>query len=554
MKSSTLAALLVLALASPSCRPPQQEPGATPAPVAHDARTMPPSDGYLRYRLREDPPELDPGAASDVVSAAVLLNVFEGLVSFDPETLIPQPAVAESWTISDDGRVYDFKVRPGVFFHGSGREVTADDVVYSFQRLLDPKLNLERRWILEPVLGADDFEHGRATSVKGLEAVSPSDVRITLTEPFAPFLSTLCMESVAILPREVYDVPKEEAPYLRHPVGCGPFEFVEWQQGNFLKVKAFEKYWGGRPKLNGVTFRFMQDKLTAVEAYKNGELDVVDEIPAGQRGALKAELGDQYKKWPQLGTYYFGFNQENPPFKGNKKLRQAFNHAVNRTYICEKLEEGKDTPAYGILPPGLPGHDPATVQDPYDPELAKKLLAEAGYPEGKGLAPIVLYYNTDDSHQRVAQQVQQDLAAIGVTIELRNSDWASYLKLVEGHDNVNSEVAFYRMGWIADYPDPDNFMTVRLSCDYFGPKGNYDRYCNPEFEKLIDEARRLTKMEDRIPLYHQAEHIAVDDAVWLFIYYYGEEALVKPYVEGFALSPQGDYTAPLERVSFKTAG
>ncbi len=509
----------------------------------------PPADGYLRYRLREDPPDLDPAQASDVVSAAVLLNVGDGLVTFEPLTLEVRPAVASSWTVSDDGRVYDFTLRDDVLFH-DGTKVTADDVSWTFHRLLSKELNAERRWILEPVLGAKEYERGEAESIAGVEVVSPTHVRLTLAEPFAPFLGQLCMEAGSILPRSHYSDPEKK--YLRHPMGCGPFMFEQWQQGNFLKLKAFPDYYGTKASIAGITYRFMQDKLTAVEAYKNGELDIVDEIPAGQRGALQKELGDEFRKWPQLGVYYFGMNQENPPFKGNKKLRQAVNLAVNRTYICEKLQEGKDMPAAGILPPGVPGHDPSTVRDTYDPERARQLLAEAGYPEGKGLEPIVLYYNTDDSHQRVAQQVQQDLAAIGIRIQLRNLDWGSYLDFVEGSDTVNSEAAFYRMGWIADYPDPDNFMTVRMSCDYFGPKGNYDRYCNPEFEALIDEGRKLTNMEDRIPLYRKAEQIAMDDAVWLFLYYYGEEALIKPHVEGFALSPQGDYTAPLNEVRFKT--
>lgn len=531
-----------------------RHPDATPQPgggAAADARTSPPADGYLRYRLREDPPKLDPADASDVVSAAVLLSINDGLVQFDPVTLEVQPAVASSWTISDDGTVYDFTLRDDVRFH-DGRLVTAEDVSWSFHRLLSPALNAERRWIIEKLVGAKEYEEGKSTEIPGITVVSPTQIRLTLTEPFAPFLGQLCMEAGSILPKEVYDFPKDPPPaYLRRPVGCGPFAFQEWQQGNFIKLRAFDQYYGTKPSIKGITYRFMLDKVTATEAYRNGELDILDEIPAGQRRRLQQELGDQYKKWPQLGVYYFGMNQLNPPLGGNKKLRQAINLAVNRKYICENLQEGKDVPAYGILPPGVPGHDPATVRDPYDPEAAKRLLAEAGYPDGKGLDTIVLYYNTDDSHQRVAQQIQQDLAAIGIRIELRNEDWGSYLEHVEGSDTVNTDISFYRMGWIADYPDPDNFMSVRLSCKMFGPRGNYDRYCNPEFQALIEEARLKTDMAERIPLYRRAEQIAVDDAVWLFIYYYGEEALVKPYVKGFPLSPQGDYTAPLNEVRFE---
>jgi peptide/nickel transport system substrate-binding protein/oligopeptide transport system substrate-binding protein len=550
-------ALACVLLAAASCRHPSSSPqGADGTPAgatARDARTSPPADGYLRYRLREDPPDMDPAVAADVVSGAPILSINDGIVAFDPETLAVVPAIAESWTVSADATVYDFTIRSDAFFHG-GRQVTADDVLYSFTRVLHPDLNAERRWVFFPIKGARAFNDRKADAVAGLEVVSPTHLRVTLEEPFAPFLGQLCMEAGSILPKEVYGDPAAkdaERPWLRHPVGCGPFEFQEWQQGNFLRLRSFDKYYRGKPKLAGITYRFIGDKLTAVQAYKNGELDIVDEIPAGQRRRLDAELPGQYKNWSQLGTWFCGFNQELPPFKGNKKLRQALNYAVNRTYICETLQEGKDSPAYGIVPPGMPGHDPATERDPYDPAKAKALLAEAGYPEGKGLDPIVVWYNTDDSHQRVLQQMQQDFAAIGVRIELRNLDFASYLEAIEGSDQENAETAMYRAGWIADYPDPDNFLTVKLSCDYWGPKGNYDRYCNREFEKLIDEARRLVDMEARLPLYRQAEAIAMEDAVWLPVYYYGEEALVKPYVKGFVLSPQGDFTAPLDRVWFE---
>jgi peptide/nickel transport system substrate-binding protein/oligopeptide transport system substrate-binding protein len=475
--------------------------------------------------------------------------VNDGLVEFvvvDGQLEVA-PAVAERYEISEDGRVYDFWLRNDVYFH-NGRRATAADVDYSFHRTLSPDLNSERDWVLLNIEGARAYREGEAERVSGIEVLSDSHVRLTLSEPFAPFLGLLCMEAASVIPKEVYDDP--DRAYLRHPVGCGPFAFQEWQQSNFLKLKAFDKYYQGKPKLEGITYRFIENLVTAVEEYKNGGLDFVDEVPPGQRRLLAEQLPGQYHLWPQLGVYYFAFNHQLPPFKDNKKLRQAFNHAVDRKYICEKLQEGKDKPAYGILPPGLPGHRPESERDPYDPEKAKQLLAEAGYPNGEGLPEIVFNFNTNEGHQRVAQQVQQDLAAIGVKITLRNTDWGTYLDLVEGTAEENSSTAFYRMGWIADYPDPDNFMTVRLSREYWGPKGNYSRFYHPEFERLITEARQESDQAKRIELYRRAEEIAVDEAAWLFIYYYGEEALIKPWVKGYEKSPQGDFATRMVGVHF----
>jgi peptide/nickel transport system substrate-binding protein/oligopeptide transport system substrate-binding protein len=543
--------LLGLGLLLTACPgPPQGGPGATSASRSGDG---PPADGYFRWRMRENPPDLDPSEATDTTSGAVTMNVNDGLVEFEPVDgkLEVVPAVAERWTVSEDGRVYDFYLRDNVYFH-NGRVVTSADVDYSFHRTLSPAQRSERDWVLMNITGAREYRDGKADRVTGIEILGDHHVRLSLTEPFAPFLGLLCMEAASIIPKEVYEDPDKA--YLRHPVGCGPFAFEQWQQSNFLKLKAFDKYYKGRAKMNGIKFRFIENLVTAVEEYKNGGLDFLDELPPGQRRLLDEALPGEYHRWPQLGVYYFAYNHQLPPFKDNKKLRQAMNHAIDRRYICEKLQEGKDIPAYGILPPGLPGHREESTVDPYDPEKAKRLLAEAGYPNGEGLPEIVFNFNTNEGHQRVAQQIQQDLAAIGVKISLRNTDWGTYLELVEGTDEENSNTAFYRMGWIADYPDADNFMTIRLSRDYWGPKGNYSRFYHPEFERLIAEARAESDPAARVELYKQAEAVAVEEAAWMFIYFYGEEALIKPHVKGYRKTPQGDFATPMWHVHFDDAG
>jgi peptide/nickel transport system substrate-binding protein/oligopeptide transport system substrate-binding protein len=501
----------------------------------------------LRYRLRQDPPTLDPALVTDQVSAAVVRRIHAGLVDLDPKSMRVVPRVAEGWKISDDGTAYTFRLRPGVKFH-NGRTVTAEDAAWSLKRILDPKTRSQRAWILDPVRGAADYAAGRAGDVEGIEVLDALSLRLTLERAHAPFLGQLAMENTAILPREAYEDDSPNPAYLRRPVGCGPFRLSEWVQSNYLTLTAFDEYYEGRPELDRVIFRFIENLTTSLEEYRAGGLEFLDELVTGQRLALSEEMGSEMHRWPQLAVSFYGFNHQLPPFKNNRALRQAFNYAVDKEYLCRVLQEGKDIPQTGILPPGIPGHNPSLAGYPYDPERARALLAEAGYPDGEGLPEIALWYNTSENHQRVASQVQSDLARIGVKVVLRNLDWASFLKAVEGEPGGNSEVAFYRMGWFADYPDPDNFLTVLLHSSKWGPAGNHSRYANPEFDRLVDQARALTRLDDRIPLYRRAEQIAVEDAVWLFLYYYREEALVKPYVRGLVLPALGDHMARLDQV------
>ncbi|MCZ6650834.1 MAG: ABC transporter substrate-binding protein [Acidobacteria bacterium] len=502
----------------------------------------------LRFRLREDPPTIDPAFVTDQVSATVVRRLHAGLVDFDPETLEIVPRVAERWDISDDGTIYTFHLRKGVLFH-NGREVTAEDAAWSLRRLVDPATHSQRAWILSPVRGATAFREGQAQDVEGIIVEDPFTLRLELEQAYAPFLGQLAMENAAILPRETWGSPPADPGSPDYNIGCGPFHLVEWVHSNYMTVAAFDDYYAGRPTLDRIIFRFIGNLSTSLEEYRAGGLDILDEIVSGQRHALREQLGDELRQWPQMAAYFFGFNHQVAPFKGNRALRQAINYAVDKEYICRVLQEGKDIPQTGILPPGIPGYNPDLKGYPHNLKKAKELMIEAGYPGGEGLPEIPMLYNTSENHQRIATQIQSDLAKIGVRVSLRNLDWASFLHAVEGNTKDHSETPFFRLGWFADYPDPDNFLYVLLHSDNWGPAGNNSLYSNPEFDRLVDEARSLTDMKDRIPLYRQAEKLAVEDAAWLFLYFYEDEALVKPYVRNFVLSPMGDQMAPLENIT-----
>jgi len=499
----------------------------------------------LRYRMSSDPSTLDPAHSTSTDSGLVVLKVFEGLVQYVPETLAIAPAIADSFDISADGRVYTFRLRQGVRFH-NGREVTAEDFRYSFERVLDPRTRSERRWVLEEIEGADQFSRGDAETVSGIEVSGKYEVRLRLRRPFAPFLAQLCMEGASVVPRE--EVEKWGEDFTSHPVGCGPFRFVSWKHDVEVVVEAFDEYHRGPPKLRRIEFRVFPETSVALEEYLVGGLDVLDQVPPGRLTDLREKYPDEIKVWPILATYYFGFNHEKEPFKGNRKLRQAFNYAIDREGICDVINEGVPVPASGILPPGIPGHNPRLSVYEYDPDMARRLLAEAGYPEGGGLPVLTLWYNTDQGHQRICEYVQHCLKKIGVRVKLKNIDTAAYWQALYA-----GEPAFFRNGWVADIPDPDNFLYTLLHSSQFGAPGNASWYSNPRFDELVERARSATNWPEREPLYREAERIAVEDAAWLFVYYYGDVAMFKPYVKGIRLSRQGDFAIPLHNVYIEAA-
>ena len=529
------AALLAVTLASAAvtaCAP------AGPAPKKEEQ--------VFRFRLHEDPPTLDPALSNDQFSEAVILNVNRGLVELDPLTLEIHPAVADSWTISPDNRVYTFHLRDGVRFHND-RAVTSQDVAYSFKRLLRKETGSPRRFLLEPLEGAGEFIAGKSADVKGLETPDDRTVVLRLSKPFAPFLSQLTMANAAILPKEVYDDPGKA--YVRAPVGCGPFRFARWEQANFIELAAFGGYYGGRPALDRVIIRMIENRASALQEYIAGGLDSLDETPSVTDTAMMEKIGKDVRKYPFIGTGYIGFNLALPPFAGNPDLRKAFNYAVDKAYLWEVLSPGGNTPANGIIPPGIPGHDADLPGYPHDEAKARSLLAKAGYPGGKGLPPIALWVNTGEDNRKLASQIQSDLKTIGVDITIREVDWGAYIAGVSGTPEKPGQAQMFRFGWYLDYPDADAILRPLLSSANWGPAGNFGRYKNPEVDALVDRALSLTDPKERALLYGKAEKIAVmDDAVWIFLNYYQSETLYKPYVKGVVLSPLGEFRLPLERL------
>ncbi len=490
----------------------------------------------FRYRLATDPPSIDPIHTTDTSSATIVFRIFEGLVDLDPVTLEVVPAIAERWEISENGMTYIFHLKRGVTFH-NGREVTSADFRYSFERCLTPENISERSWVLAPIKGAEDMLAGNADTLTGMETPDDYTVILRLEKPFAPFLSYICMEAARVSARE------SETAKGYVPIGTGPYKFIDWQHDIRVSLEAYEGYHGDVPAIKRVDYEIVPDVGVAYQKFLAGELDLVNEIPPGQLRFISERLPDSVKMWPFLRNEYIGFNHTRPPFKDNLKLRQALSWAVDRESIVEELYEGAATPANCVLPPGMKERDDTIDIYGFDLDKAAQLLAEAGYPGGEGLSELTLWYNNNEMHQQNVQFIQSTFKKIGVNVRLKSLDWPAYLKACENH-----EPDMYRLGWVADIPDADNFLYILLNSAQIGPPGNYSGYSNPEFDRLTNEARIITDPEKRIEFYRKADRLATEDACWIHIMYSTQRILFNPNYEGLVLPAQGDFRIPIERL------
>jgi len=481
--------------------------------------------GIIRTAVMSDPPTLDPAHITDTTSDMVARQIFDGLVDYD-ENLKIVPVIAKNWTISKDGKVYTFNLRQGVKFH-NGREVTAEDFKYSWERVMNPATKSERANFME--------------DIAKVEAPSKYVFKVTLKEPRGYFLQMLPYSCFWVVPKE--EVEKSGADFGNKPVGSGPFKFVSWTHDDKVVLEANKDYFAGRPYADGVEIRIIPDETVIIMELEKGNLEWYENIPPSEFTRLSEDpkWKDNIISKPELGTYYIGMNCQKPPLN-NKLVRQAINYAINREQIIKTIMRGMVQPATGILPPGIPGYS-KRAPIPYDPERAKRLLKQAGYPDGKGLPTLELAFNKNATHQRIVEAIQADLKKVGINVEPMQMDWAQYLEKVD-----RGETQLFRLGWIADYPDADNFLWVLFNSKNWGPPGNGAYYKNAKVDELTDRAKTMVQSAARNSLYKQAESIILEDAPWAPIYFYTSWAIKQPYVEGFTFSGMGPFTVALEKV------
>ena len=499
--------------------------------------SVPQYGGTYHKALRQEPPTLDPAFSTDEYAISITQQVFDGLVQFDTNLNVI-PGIAKSWEASRDGLVWTFHLRQGVKFH-HGREVQADDFVYTFTRLLDPRTASPRAWLFERVQGAHKFRAGEAESVEGLQALDAYTLRIVLSQSYIPFINLLGMTQAHVLPRE--EVQRLGADFGRRPVGTGPFRFVHWVAGEEITLEANEAYYEGRPFLDRLQYRIMTNRRDILTEFEKGTLD--DVLLTGEEGtSLSSDPRFRFVRKPLLATVFLWFDTRSSPLN-NRKVRQAINHVINREAISSDIRQNRHVQARGILPRGMPGSNPDLAGYRYEPARARQLLAEAGYPEGKNLPPLELWTGvTTTAVLREHEMIKRDLEHLGIKVDLFTAEnWKQYKAVVLG----KRPGAIYRTSWFADFPDPDNFL---FSLFHSQSTNNYSHYSNPAVDHLLEQARSEGDYLKRIQLYRQAEALIMADAPVANLVYYTFEILFQPYVQGIELNALGEYYILMKKI------
>jgi peptide/nickel transport system substrate-binding protein/oligopeptide transport system substrate-binding protein len=499
--------------------------------------SVPRYGGTYHKALRQEPLTLDPAFLTDIYATSVVQQIFDGLVQFDANLNVV-PCIAKSWEASRDGLVWTFHIRQGVKFH-HGREVHADDFVYTFTRILDPHTASPRAWLFERVQGAQKFRAGEAKNVAGLQALDAYTLQITLSQPYAPFINLLGMAQAQVLPRE--EVQRLGAEFGHRPVGTGPFRFVNWVAGEEITLEVNETYYDGRPFLDRLYYRIMTNQQDILAEFEKGALEDVD-LTGREDTPLSRDPRFRFVRKPLLATVFLWLDTRQGPLS-NHKVRQAVNHAINREAISSVIRQNRHIQARGILPLGMPGSNPDLAGYTYDPARARQLLAEAGYPGGKDLPPLELWTGvTTTSIQQEHEMIKRDLERLGIRVELFTAEnWKHYKTAVLG----KRPGAIYRTSWFADFPDPDNFL---FSLFHSQSTNNYSHYSAPAVDHLLEQARSEGDYLKRIQLYRQAEALIMADAPAVNLVYYTFETLFQPYVQGVELSALGEQYLSMKKI------
>lgn len=471
---------------------------------------------------------LDPAFSKDQALNWVNSQLYCGLVRLDEELNVG-PCIAKSWEVSDDGRVYTFHLRDDVWYHKNGvmrdstRRVVAQDFVYSFGRIVSPKVASPGLWIFHVVDTADGFR-----------ALDDSTLQVRLRLPFAPFLSMLSMPYCSVVPQEVVEFYGED--YRRHPVGTGPFRLQLWKEGVKLVLRRnplyFEKDSLGiaLPYLDAVATTFIADKQTAFLEFVKGNLDFMNSLDASYKDELLTRTGQLKPKYkdkmvmvstPFLNTEYLGFNMRDKG-KGrsgkspldDRRVRQAINYGFDRVKMVKYLRNGIGRPGtLGFIPPGLPGSD-STARHGYSyaPEKARELLREAGYPDGKGLPELRL--TTTSSYLDLCRYLQQQLGLIGIDVKLDVTPPAALREEI-----AQGKVEWFRGSWIADYPDAENYLSLFYSRNEAPTGPNTTHFRSKSFDRLYERCLCESDVRQRQQLYRQMDSLVMEEAPVLVLYY-----------------------------------
>lgn len=485
--------------------------------------------GQGTLNLTNDGPiTLDPALAAEAGSGAYILQIFSGLMRLD-DNLQVTGDIAQTWDRSTDGTIFTFHLRHDVKFH-DGRQVTAGDFKYSWERALNPATqSTTAGTYLNDIMGAADMLSGKASSLSGIKVIDDYTLRVTIDAPKPYFLEKMAFPTAFVVDRANVESGGQ---WWQHPNGTGPFKLQQWQAGQQLVLKRNDNYYGDRALLSQVVFHLLAG--SPIQLYQQGTIDVAF-ISANFLGLAtdpKNVASKELNIYPEFSFYYLGFNASTPPFD-DAKVRQAFCHAVDKEKITTLAAMNAVTTANGILPLGMPGYSANMTGLSYDPQKAKELIRATKYGDVSKLPPIVLttYGYGGDISGVLGGVIEQWRQNLGVEVTVRQLETENFLYSLKQEANQ-----IFDSSWIADYPDPQDFLDILF---HSGQQNNFGGYSNPQLDYLLDRAAVEQDPNTRLQMYQQAEQITLQDAAVLPLSFGRAYVLVKPYVKGYALSPLG---------------
>jgi peptide/nickel transport system substrate-binding protein len=505
--------------------------GPTAAPTEAPAAAGPPQGGTIVVGLQAEPTTLDSQQISDYNSHRAAYGIYDMLLRFKDESTEVEPGLAERWEISENGLEYTLYLRHGIKFH-DGTDFNAEAVKFNIDRQIDPN---------HPYHDTGEFPYAEFTwgMVDRVEVVDTYTVKFILKDRFAPFLNHLAMHPAAMASPAA--IEKYGRDFSIHPVGTGPFKFVSWTPGVEVVLEKNPDYWRGAPNIDQVIYRPIIEDQSRLTEFEAGTVNFIVNVPPDDLARLKADPKYTVVEQPGMHTWWVAFNHTKPPFD-DVRVRQAMNYAVNKQAIVDNILKGTGTLSINPLPPVVWSYTSDIQRYDYDPEKAKQLLAEAGYPNGF-TCDFWLPESGSGMQQPVAMgtAIQADLKAVGIDCKIETFEWGTYLeKVIVPPEEAGFDLM--EMSWIGDNGDPDNHLYILLSGEQWPPHGyNMGFYKNDQVDPLLAEARVTLDKTKRTELYQQAQKLIAEDPPWILIDHEAQIVVMDNKIKNFKLHPTGPF-------------